>query len=291
VYCFQFLRWTGVLALDKKQHDCRGAARVLQVHDVRKIYAAASERYVALDGVSLDIADGEFLCLLGPSGCGKSTLLNILAGFEPASAGTVSADGVLVRGAGRDRMMFFQDAGSALLPWLNVEENLRFGLRVRKVPKEQWPDIIDRYLKMVDLDRHRGKFPAELSGGMRQRLQIARALAVEPRVLLMDEPFAALDALTRRRMHAVLLDIWQRTGKTVVFVTHDIAEAIVLADRIAIMSVGPRSTITRQIAVSVPRPRDLADPVVAQTFRDIERELVPDLVASREKAGKGGEVD
>jgi NitT/TauT family transport system ATP-binding protein len=264
---------------------------VLQVHNVRKVYAAASERYVALEGVNLDIADGEFLCLLGPSGCGKSTLLNILAGFEPVSAGTVTADGVLVRGAGRDRMMFFQDAGSALLPWLNVEENLRFGLRVRKVPKEQWPEIIDRYLKMVDLDGHRGKFPAELSGGMRQRLQIARALAVEPRVLLMDEPFAALDALTRRRMHAVLLDIWQRTRKTVVFVTHDIAEAIVLADRIAIMSVGPRSTITRQIKVSVPRPRDLADPIVAQTFRDIERELVPDLVVSKDKAAKGVEID
>jgi NitT/TauT family transport system ATP-binding protein len=167
---------------------------VLQVNNVRKVYQSASERYVALDGVDLAIADGEFLCLLGPSGCGKSTLLNILAGFEPVSAGSVTSNGVAIRGAGRDRVMFFQDAGSALLPWLTVEENVRFALRVRKVPKSQWDGIIDQYLTMVDLDRHRRKFPAQLSGGMRQRLQIARALAVEPEVLLMDEPFAPAHA-------------------------------------------------------------------------------------------------
>jgi NitT/TauT family transport system ATP-binding protein len=171
-----------------------------------------------------------------------------------------------VTGAGRDRVMFFQDAGSALFPWLSVEENVRFGLRVRKVPKGEWETIIQTYLRMVDLDRHRTKFPSQLSGGMRQRLQIARALAVEPEVLLMDEPFGALDALTRRRMHSVLLTIWQRTGKTVVFVTHDIAEAILLADRIAMMSVGPRSTIAKIITVDLPRPRDLTHPKVANCF-------------------------
>ena len=133
---------------------------------------------------------------------------------------------------------------------------------------------------MVDLDTHRGKFPAQLSGGMRQRLQIARALAVEPAVLLMDEPFAALDALTRRRMHAVLLEIWQRTGKTIVFVTHDIAEAITLADRIAIMSSGPRSLISKTISLDLPRPRNLADPAVADIFNEIERLLAPELASS-----------
>jgi NitT/TauT family transport system ATP-binding protein len=141
---------------------------------------------------------------------------------------------------------------------------------VRKVPKAQWPAIIDKYLTMVDLKDHRHKFPAQLSGGMRQRLQIARALAVEPKVLLMDEPFAALDALTRRRMHGFLLDIWQRTGKTIVFVTHDIAEAIALADRICVMSVGPRSRITDLIPVQLPRPRELADPRAGALFRRIE---------------------
>ena len=249
----------------------------MHVSNVRKVFESARGTYIALDGVSLTISDGEFLCLLGPSGCGKSTLLNILAGFEPATAGTVTSDGALVTGAGRERVMFFQDAGSALLPWLTVEENVRFGLRVRKVPKAEWQPIIDKNLRMTGLDTHRAKFPSELSGGMRQRLQIARALAVEPEVLLMDEPFGALDALTRRHMHSVLLDIWQRTGKTVVFVTHDIAEAISLGDRIGVMSFGPRSVITRLIDIDLPRPRDLTNPKVAHLFNDIEALLAPDL--------------
>jgi NitT/TauT family transport system ATP-binding protein len=256
---------------------------VLHLANVRKVFEAAPAPYVALDGVNLEIADGEILCLLGPSGCGKSTLLNMLAGFEQPSGGSVTADGAPIRGAGRDRVMFFQDAGSALFPWLTVEENVRFGLRVRRVPKAEWAGIIDKYLGMVDLDRHREKFPAQLSGGMRQRLQIARALAVEPAVLLMDEPFAALDALTRRRMHAVLLDIWQRTAKTIVFVTHDIAEAIALGDRIGMMSVGPHSVISKIIDLDLPRPRDLAEPAVAHIFNEIERLLEPDVARSEER--------
>ncbi|MGA7312293.1 MAG: ABC transporter ATP-binding protein [Pseudolabrys sp.] len=250
---------------------------MLRVSNVRKVFESAHGTYIALDGVSLTISDGEFLCLLGPSGCGKSTLLNILAGFEPATAGTVTSDGALVTGAGRERVMFFQDAGSALLPWLTVEENVRFGLRVRKVPKTEWQPIIDKNLSMTGLDTHRAKFPSELSGGMRQRLQIARALAVEPEVLLMDEPFGALDALTRRHMHSVLLDIWQRTRKTIVFVTHDIAEAISLGDRIGVMSFGPQSVITRLIDIDLPRPRDLTNPKVAQLFNEIEALLAPDV--------------
>jgi NitT/TauT family transport system ATP-binding protein len=250
---------------------------LLRVANLRKTYDAAHQPYVALDGVDVDIVEGEFFCLLGPSGCGKSTLLNILAGFEPATSGSVTSDGAAITRAGRDRVMFFQDAGSALFPWLTVEENVRFGLRVRKVPKDDRDGIIDKYLRMVDLDRHRSKFPSQLSGGMRQRLQIARALAVEPEVLLMDEPFGALDALTRRRMHAVLLAIWQRTQKTVVFVTHDIAEAILLADRIGMMSVGPCSTITKIFDIDLPRPRDLTHPKVAQLFHEIEELLEPDV--------------
>jgi NitT/TauT family transport system ATP-binding protein len=258
---------------------------LLRVANLRKTYDSAHQSYVALDGVDVEIVDGEFFCLLGPSGCGKSTLLNILAGFEPATSGLVTSDGTVVTGAGRDRVMFFQDAGSALFPWLNVEENVRFGLRVRKIPRREWGSIIDTYLRMVDLDRHRTKFPSQLSGGMRQRLQIARALAVEPEVLLMDEPFGALDALTRRRMHSVLLAIWQRTRKTVVFVTHDIAEAILLADRIGMMSVGPRSTITKVFDVDFPRPRDLTHPQVAQLFHEIEALLEPDVALSEQHAG------
>jgi NitT/TauT family transport system ATP-binding protein len=250
---------------------------LLAVRNVSKVFGGQAggkaDRYVALGGIDLEVSQGEFVCLLGPSGCGKSTLLNILAGFEEASGGTVEFEGAPVRGAGRDRVMFFQDAGSALLPWYSVEENVRFALRVRKLPKEQWPAIIDKYLAMVDLKDHRHKFPAQLSGGMRQRLQIARALAVEPKVLLMDEPFGALDALTRRRMHGFLLDIWQRTGKTIVFVTHDIAEAVTLADRICLMSVGPGSRVTKVIDVDLPRPRDLADPRAAGVFKTVEELL------------------
>jgi len=259
-------------------------AGLLRVSNVRKVFESTRGTYVALENVSLTIPDGEFLCLLGPSGCGKSTLLNILAGFEPVTGGAVTSGEVPVTGAGRERVMFFQDAGSALLPWLSVEENVRFGLRVRKVPKAEWQAIIDRNLRMTGLDTHRAKFPAELSGGMRQRLQIARALAVEPEVLLMDEPFGALDALTRRHMHSVLLEIWQRTRKTIVFVTHDIAEAISLGDRIGVMSFGPRSKITRLIDIDLPRPRDLTNPKVAQLFNEIEALLAPDLARVAEHA-------
>jgi NitT/TauT family transport system ATP-binding protein len=250
---------------------------LLTVRNVQKVFGAGEDSYLALDGINLDVSAGELVCLLGPSGCGKSTLLNILAGFEMASRGTVEFEGAPIRGAGQARVMFFQDAGSALLPWLSTEENVRFALRVRKLPKDQWPAIIQKYLAMVDLTAHRQKFPAQLSGGMRQRLQIARALAVEPKVLLMDEPFAALDALTRRRMHGFLLDIWQHTGKTIVFVTHDINEAVTLADRICVMSVGPGSRITEVIDVDLPRPRDMTDPDAARLFKTVERMLTHEL--------------
>jgi NitT/TauT family transport system ATP-binding protein len=257
---------------------------MLRVRDVGKTYGRAGSGYVALENIELTVADGEFLCLLGPSGCGKSTLLNIMAGFEPASVGQISFKDEPITGAGRERMMFFQDAGSALLPWLTVEENMRFALRVRKIPKASWPEIIDRYLSAVDLARHRDKFPTQLSGGMRQRLQIARALAVEPEVLLMDEPFAALDALTRKRMHQTLLDIWRRSRKTVVFVTHDISEAIALADNIAVMSVGPGSKIMKVFHLDMPRPRDLTNPDLQKISADIEAMLAPEIDRSEARA-------
>ena len=250
---------------------------MLQLHGVGKTFGSDAGNYVALRDIDVAIADGEFFCLLGPSGCGKSTLLNIMAGFDAASAGSVSFNDDAVVGAGRDRMMFFQDAGCALLPWLTVEENMRFALRVRRIPKATWPAVIKKYLLAVDLDQHRDKFPAQLSGGMRQRLQIARALAVEPQVLLMDEPFAALDALTRRRMHATLLEIWQQSKKTVVFITHDIGEALILADRVAVMSVGPESRIMKVFDLKSLRPRDLADSDLRRTAADIEALLAPEI--------------
>ena len=256
------------------------------MHGVRKTYETASGAYLALDGIDLSIGRGEFFCLLGPSGCGKSTLLSLLAGFEQPTQGRLHFDGTPISGAGRERVVLFQDANSALLPWLSVEENIRFALRLRRVARGQWDAITTQVLTMVDLDAHRTKFPSQLSGGMRQRLQIARGLAVDPAVLLMDEPFAALDALTRRRMHTVLLDIWQRTGKTIVFVTHDIAEAVLLADRIGILSVGPASKLYRVIDIEQPRPRNLTAPEIAARVSEIEGLLAPEVERAEARAGE-----
>lgn len=235
--------------------------------------------YVALEGVDLAVRNGEFLCLLGASGCGKSTLLNILAGFEPITAGEALYRDQPIRGPGKERVMFFQDAGSALLPWYTVQENVEFGLRLQNIEAAQRHSRIETCLDLVSLAEHRHKYPSEISGGMRQRLQIARALAVDPDVFLMDEPFAALDAITRRRMHDALLSIWRQTRRTIVFVTHDILEALTLADRIAVMSVGPGSRIREVLEVDVPRPRDPTDPQLGHLFKAAESLLHADIPA------------
>jgi NitT/TauT family transport system ATP-binding protein len=243
---------------------------MLEVQNVRKVYGEADRAYVALEKINLSIREGEFLCLLGPSGCGKSTLLNILAGFERPSSGRVILNGAEISRPGQDRVMFFQDAGSALFPWLNCEENVEFGPRLRGATKDRRREIAARYLSTVGLAEHRNKFPSELSGGMRQRLQIARALAIEPVIFLMDEPFAALDALTRRNMHRVLVHIWTATHKTIVFVTHDISEAITMADRIVVMTQGPRSQLRDPIAIDLPRPRTPAHVEFGKLYDRIE---------------------
>jgi NitT/TauT family transport system ATP-binding protein len=242
---------------------------MLKVEGVSKRFGP-NEGQIVLEGIDLTVPNGEFLCLLGASGCGKTTLLNILAGFETVSSGRVTLDGAVVVSGGRDRVMVFQDAGSALFPWQTVSENVEFGLRLQRVPKPEREALCGKFLQMVGLEKDRAKFPAELSGGMRQRLQIARALAIDPRILLMDEPFGALDAITKRRMHAELVRIWGDTKKSIVFVTHDIAEAISLADRIAVMTVGPRSRIKDVMEIALPRPRDPADPEFGRLFSWIE---------------------
>ncbi len=246
---------------------------MLNVQGVRKRYGDAENGYLAIAGIDVEIATGEFFSLLGASGCRKTTLLNILAGFEEASSGSITLNRRAIRGPDSSRVMFFQDANEALFPWLTVAENVEFGLRVAGIRKADRQAPVDHFLGMVGFIEHRDKFPAQLSGGMRQRVQIARALVLNPDIVLMDEPFATLDALTRRRMHLELLRIWDETRKTVIFVTHDLAEAITLSDRIAVMSVGPGSHLREIIHVDIARPRGPGDPRFGQIYRSIEQLL------------------
>jgi NitT/TauT family transport system ATP-binding protein len=210
--------------------------------------------YRALDGVNLQVEPGEFFCLLGPSGCGKTSLLNLIAGFVQPTDGSVEISGRKVTGPGKDRGVIFQ-SDRALFDWLTVGENVSFGPRIRGVPESEWKIAVDRMINLVGLSEHRDKLPRELSGGMKQRVQIARVLANDPDILLMDEPFAALDAYTRGRMQREVARIWEGSKRTVLFVTHDIAEAIWLGDRIGIMNQGPGSHIGAIFDVPLPRPR------------------------------------
>lgn len=227
----------------------------IELRNVRKAFqGGATGEYVALDGLDLSVREGEFFCLLGPTGCGKSTVLHLVAGFETPTSGTVDVKGHLVSGPGADRGVVFQTE-IALFPWLTVEENVAFGPRMRSMSSTARKDAVERNLELVGLARHRSKFPRELSGGMKQRVQIARALANDPDFLLMDEPFGALDAQTRRRMQEEVVRIWSEARKTVIFITHDIGEAIWLADRIGVMTRGPAARVKEIVEVGLPRPR------------------------------------
>jgi NitT/TauT family transport system ATP-binding protein len=212
--------------------------------------------YLALRDVSFSIAAGEFFCLLGPSGCGKSTVLRMVAGFLPPSAGEIRVRGQGVRGPGADRAVVFQ-GDTAIFNWLTVEENVSFGPRMRKLREEDYRDVVAKTIRLVGLEGFEKYQPNQLSGGMRQRLQIARVLVNDPGILLMDEPFGALDAQTRDIMQQELSRIWSKSKKTVLFITHDIDEAILLADRIAVMTAGPSATIKTIFDVPLPRPREL----------------------------------
>lgn len=230
-----------------------------------------------LSDVDLTIPEGEFLVLLGPSGCGKSTLLRLIAGFDNPTDGQLSIDGRTVEKPGKDRGMVFQDLDSALFEWLTVSENVEFGLKIDGVPKEDRIRRRDEALSMVNLLNHGQKFPDELSGGMKQRVQIARMLAMRPGIMLMDEPFASLDAQTRQRLQNQMISIWTEIGGTAVYVTHDIREAINLGQRIILMSAGPAAGIKRSYDVELEYPRNQSDPryitLLEQISKDIEEEV------------------
>lgn len=220
-----------------------------------------------LDNFNLKVEKGEFVCILGPSGCGKTTLLDLLAGFILPTGGQALLDGAPIVSASRDRGVIFQ-SDDALFGWLTAGENVGFGLRLQGMSRSDWQTRADYYLDLVGLTGHADKFPDQMSGGMKQRVQIARALANDPKILLMDEPFAALDAQTRSMLQSELVRIWSETGKTIVFITHDIGEAVMLADRIAVMTAGPESRIKTVIDVDVPRPRQQTS---MQCFQYIQR--------------------
>ena len=238
----------------------------IAVRGVNKIFSSAEREVVALKDIQLDIPQGQFVCLLGPSGCGKSTLLNAIAGFSLPSSGSITADGLVVSGSGPDRGMVFQEY--ALFPWMTVEKNIAFGLEIKGMPEAQIQSTVSTLLAKLGLADFRNRFPKDLSGGMRQRVAIARILALDSPILLMDEPFGALDALTRRNLQDELLRIWAELGKTVIFVTHSIEEAIYLADRIVVMTYRP-GTIKRDLLVELPRLRDPS----SAAFNGLKREL------------------
>jgi len=249
-------------------------ADILTVHGVTKRFAVGDDEIEALAPVDLAIPRSEFVCLIGASGCGKSTLLRIIAGFEEPTTGDVSIDGKAITGPGSDRGMVFQDY--ALFPWMTVRENISFGPRQRQLPREEIDKTTDEFVRMVGLERFVDRYPNQLSGGMKQRVAIARVLANDANILLMDEPFGALDALTREQLQNELLQIWKRTGVTTIFVTHSVEEAVLLADRVLVMSAGP-GRIDSDFRIELPRPRDVSSPEFNALRRDVARRLTSHL--------------
>jgi NitT/TauT family transport system ATP-binding protein len=261
----------------------------IEIKGIHRIFATRSRRrgegpkeFVALKDVNLQVQKGEFVAIVGPSGCGKSTLLDILAGLAKPTSGDILIDGKKVNGPALDRGIVLQ--GYALFPWRTVRQNIEFGLEIKKVPKAERKEISTRFINLVGLEGFGDHFPHELSGGMKQRVAIARALAYDPEVLLMDEPFAAVDAQTRETLQDELLRIWEQTGKTIVFVTHSIEEAVFLADRVAVLGTNPGS-VKEVIDIDLPRPRHNSDIRSSAEFGWV-RHRVWELLQNREPRGE-----
>ncbi len=254
----------------------------LSIGSVVKSYTAKKTRTTVVDRISLDVAPNEFVALIGPSGCGKSTVLNIAAGLVTAESGSVRVDGIEIAGPGPDRGVVFQNY--ALLPWMTVRENLAFALRSARElhDKVEIDRLIDAMLATVHLTHAAERMPSALSGGMKQRVGFARALLIEPKIVLLDEPFGALDALTRAHLQDEVLALWERRPMAALMVTHDIDEALLLADRVAIMSRGPSAVISRIIDVPFARPRRRADLMERPEFNHLRTELLAQLTHETE---------
>lgn len=243
----------------------------LVVKDVTKSFVNRRNSITALENVSLTVAEGEFVCLVGPSGCGKSTLLNLIAGLDTVDSGTLHSDGQPITGTGRERMVMFQE--HALFPWLDVTDNVLFGLKLKPgLTNKDRVEVARYYLHLVGLEPFAHANIHELSGGMKQRVALARALAPNPRVLLMDEPFAALDAMTREQLYTDLQKIWTARKKTIIFVTHNVREAVCLGDRVVLFSSNP-GRIREEFPVTLPRPRDINSVELAAIATEITRAL------------------
>jgi NitT/TauT family transport system ATP-binding protein len=244
----------------------------IELRNITLEYESGENPVTALRDVSFSVAAAEFLCVVGQSGCGKTTMLNVVAGFLEPTQGEILIGGKPVTGRGLDRGIVFQDFAQ-LFPWRTAQRNVEFGLEMKGLAKEEREEIALRFLRLVNLEKFARSYPHELSGGMQQRVAIARALAYNPAVLLMDEPFAALDALTREEMQRFLVDVWRETRKTVVYVTHNVAEAAYLADRVIVFSPHP-GTVKAQVKIGLPRPRD----ILSVEFLEYQKEIVGHIV-------------
>jgi NitT/TauT family transport system ATP-binding protein len=263
-------------------HDIPGerprASEAIAVNELTKKFSApgAETEFVVLDSIDLTVNEGQFVSIVGPSGCGKSTLLNIIAGIETYSGGSVAVSAKAGRASAEPRIGYvFQSA--RLLNWLTVRDNIHFVLEAQNVPRERWPGLVAKYLDIVGLAGQERNYPLRLSGGMQQRVAIARALAIEPDILLMDEPFSHLDAITARKMRFDLTEILERAKPTILFVTHDLSEAVFLSDRIYMMSTKP-ARIFKQVPIDIPRPRKPEDSMIF----DLEKTLVRDFFSGLE---------
>jgi NitT/TauT family transport system ATP-binding protein len=261
----------------------------VELSGVGKRYGTGGKVTEALRGVDLRLYDGEFVSLIGASGCGKSTLLRIVAGFESATSGSVGVRGKPISGPGPDRGVVFQDYG--LFPWLTVAANVAYGPRQRGVPKRDVDAIVERFVGMVGLSHFRDRYPSELSGGMQQRVAIARVLANDAAVLLMDEPFGALDSLTRQSLQEELIKVWQELRPTVILVTHSVEEAVFLSDRVVVMGGGPSHAvpghITKILPIGLPHPRDVTSPA----FNALKRELLDAIHHPADAPSRAGTKD
>lgn len=269
--------------LDRERHASR-----LWLKGVSKSFDTKSERIDALEDIDLEIQGGEFLCIVGPSGGGKSTLLNLIAGLEQPDTGEIWSNGERVTGPGPERVVIFQEA--ALFPWLTVLGNVEFGLRMQRIERQRRRALALEVLKLVHLGRFQDAYVHQLSGGMKQRAALARALVMDPEILLMDEPFAALDAQARDLLHGELQEIWAKTGKTILFVTHNVREAACLGDRVVLLTAGP-GRIKREFRVALPRPRQIEDPGVMDIARAVLAELREEVqkVVKEERGNGNGE--